>query len=84
MMKENRYKQVIELLSYKPIGHVLLRLCGVGFSVWDYGTCHYREARKHKLKGNVQFVLWKKGEHGHKNNFWHNFDHSWWVQFVKH
>ena len=59
-------------------------LCGVGISVWIYGTCHDREARKHKLKGNVQFVLWKKGEHGYKNAFWHNFEHSWWVQFVKH
>ena len=84
-MKQNKkYKEIIEALSYKPVGSVLLRLCGVGISVWEYGTCHNRQARKHKLKGNVQFVLWEKGKQGHKKDYWHNFDSSWWVQFKKH
>lgn len=30
MNKDSRYKQIIELLTYKTIGGVLLRLCGVG------------------------------------------------------
>ena len=59
-------------------------LSNVGISVFEYGTCSNRQARKHKLKGNVQFVLWKKGEQGHKKDYWHNFDSSWWSQFEKH
>ena len=50
MTKNSRYKQIIELLSYKPIGHVLLNLIGVSFSVWEYGTCLNRQARRHKIK----------------------------------
>ena len=84
MKKDNRYTEIIKLLSYKPIGHVLLNLFCVSFCVWDYGTCSNKQARKHKLAGNVQFVLWKKGEQGHKKNYWHNFDSSWWSQFEKH
>lgn len=84
MTKDNRYKQIIELLSYKPIGHVLLNLFGVSFSVWEYGTCSSRNARRHKILKNVQFVLWKAGEQGHKRDFWHNFDTSWYELFKKH
>lgn len=84
MSKNSKYEQIIELLSYKPIGHVLLNLFGVSFCVWEYGTCANKLARKHKLKGNVQFILWKAGEQGHKKDYWHNFDPSWWVQFKKH
>jgi hypothetical protein len=50
--------------------------------VWIYGTCHDRPARKHKIYGNVQFVLWKAGEQGHKEDYWHNFDSSWWNSFT--
>ena len=51
--------------------------------IWEYGTCgnHNRVARKHRLYGNVQFVLWKAGEQNHKKDYWHNFDESWWKTF---
>jgi hypothetical protein len=44
---------------------------------YEYGTCNKIPARRHKLKGNVQFVLWKAGEQGHKKDYWHDFDSSW-------
>lgn len=49
---------------------------------WIAGTCNNLPARKHRRKGNVQFVLWKAGEHGHKEDYWINFDSSWWKTFV--
>lgn len=49
--------------------------------VWIYGECNTLPARKHRKKGNVQFVLWKAGEQGHKEDFWINFDSSWWRNF---
>lgn len=48
---------------------------------WIYGTCNNIQARKNRIKGNVQFVLWKAGEQGHLEHFWHDFDHSWWKDF---
>ncbi len=25
--------------------------------------------------------LWKAGEMGHKEDYWHNFDTTWWPKF---
>lgn len=49
--------------------------------VWEYGTCRDRKARRHNKNGNVQFVLWKAGEQGHKEDWWHDFDSFWWPEF---
>lgn len=49
---------------------------------WIYGHCNGIKARKHSLNKNVQFVMWKKGEHGHKNDYWINFDSSHWENFT--
>ena len=49
--------------------------------IWIYGTCLNREARKHRKKGNVQMKLWQAGEQDHKEDYWHDFDSSWWPQF---
>ena len=55
---------------------------------WIYGTCKGSIARKHRKKGNIQFVLWKKGDQshidgiGHTEDKWVDFDSSWWCQFV--
>ncbi len=51
------------------------------FDVWEYGICKERNARRHKKKKNVQFVLWKAGEQGHKEDYWINFDSYWWNEF---
>lgn len=48
---------------------------------WIYGVCKGRHARKHRRNKNVQFILWKAGEQGHKEDFWYDFDSSWWDQF---
>ncbi len=49
--------------------------------VWIYGKCNNLPARKHIIKGNVQMKLFKAGEHGHKEDYWHDFDSSWWLKF---
>lgn len=51
-------------------------------SNWEYGRCHDRLARRHKASGEVQFILWKAGQQGHAENYWHRFDPSWWPGFV--
>jgi hypothetical protein len=54
----------------------------VSISLWEYGTCNGTLARRHKIKKNVQMKLWKAGEQGHKEDYWHNFDSSWWDGFT--
>lgn len=55
----------------------------LGEWVWEYGTAgkHQRLARRHRINGNVQMVLWKAGEQGHTEDFWYDFDKSWWPTF---
>jgi hypothetical protein len=48
---------------------------------WVYGECNGRVARRHRRKGIVQVILWKPGEQGFADNFWHAMDSSWWAQF---
>jgi hypothetical protein len=48
---------------------------------WIYGSCNGTFARKHRKKGNVQFILWKAGEQGHKQDYWHDFGAGWENQF---
>ncbi len=50
-------------------------------AIWVYGTCRNRKARKDIVHKNVQFVLWKAGQQGHKVDFWIDFDSSWWHGF---
>lgn len=32
-------------------------------------------------KGHAEFVLWKAGEQGHKENYWHVMGYGWELQF---
>jgi len=52
--------------------------------VWEYGICgpNMKHARRHRRKGNVQFILWKAGQHEHTEDFWYDFDQSWWDTFI--
>lgn len=52
--------------------------------VWEYGTCSGRIARKHKITGHVQFILWRKGEQGYEEDYWHDMHDTWWTKFNKH
>lgn len=55
---------------------------------WEYGTCAGKKARRHTTNGNVQFILWRKGDQkevdgiGHLEDKWVDFDRSWWSLFV--
>jgi hypothetical protein len=49
---------------------------------WQYGTVDGYKARRHRKNKNVQFILWKAGQEGHQEDFWHDFDESWWVKFI--
>lgn len=51
-------------------------------SMWEYGTCNGKVARRHKVKKNVQFVLWEAGEYDLKEDYWHDFNSSWWNDFI--
>lgn len=48
-----------------------------GFRPWEMGTVTLsygtRVARRHRVTGEVQFVLWNAGEQGHKEDYWHRF-----------
>jgi hypothetical protein len=51
-------------------------------SDYEHGMCIGRPARRRRKTGEVQFVLWKAGQQGHTNDYWHRFDESWWPCFV--
>jgi hypothetical protein len=53
----------------------------VSESAFIYGSLNGQVARKHKKNGNVQFILWYAGTQGHTEDYWHNFDKSWWELF---
>ena len=49
---------------------------------YEYGF--FREgqkARRDRITGAVQFILWNAGEQGHDKDFWYNSDPSWWGTF---
>lgn len=51
---------------------------------WEMGICGpgNKTARRHRRKGNVQFVVWKAGEQGYTEDYWYDFDSSWWPGFT--
>lgn len=49
---------------------------------WEYGACRGLKARRNRHTGEVQFVLWKAGERGHVEDYWHNFNSYWWPVFT--
>lgn len=49
---------------------------------FEYGTLNGRNARRNTATGHVQYVLWVAGEQGHAQDCWHDFDATWWPQFV--
>lgn len=51
--------------------------------LWQPGICQDKPARRHRFSGEVQFVLWKAGEQGHTEDYWHAFNSDWWDQFKR-
>lgn len=84
-----RYKREYpKYLNTSIISRFKWILLGVRVCDWEYGYVGARNARKHKKNGNVQFVLWRVGDQkevdgiGHTEEKWHDFDKSWWNQFI--
>ena len=51
---------------------------------WEHGTIsNGSKARRHTKTGEVQFLLWKAGEQGHKDGFWHKVGSGWEETFKK-
>ena len=56
--------------------------CSWRSTVWTYGMCSGRVARKHVGTGEVQHIIWKAGEQGHVEDCWIRFDSSWYPNFI--
>jgi hypothetical protein len=50
-------------------------------SPYEYGNLKNTIARRHRRNGNVQFVLFKAGEQGYKEDFWIDYHSDWWPYF---
>jgi hypothetical protein len=73
---------VLGLLAI-DIAVILICARGPKASEWEYGTYNNgRPGRRHKKTGAVQFILWKAGEQGHAEDFWHDTDSFWWPTFI--
>ena len=46
----------------------------------DDGSVRHKARINHKT-GDVEFLLWKKGEHGHDVDFWHRMGNGWINKF---
>jgi hypothetical protein len=42
----------------------------------------YRNAARLNQSGRAEFVLWKAGEQGRKEDYWHQMGSGWEKQFV--
>ena len=45
----------------------------LGKPLHEYGNCLGLNARRNRITGDVEFVLWKTGEQGHLEDYWHRF-----------
>lgn len=55
--------------------------------IFEYGYVEVKkgsfvDARKNIKTGEVQFILWLKGEQGNNEDYWHCFDRSHWNKFT--
>jgi len=48
---------------------------------YERGVCKGMLARRNRRTKEVQFVLWKSGQHGHTSDYWIAFDKSHWSHF---
>ena len=48
---------------------------------WVYGTIGNITARKHRITGRVEFLLWPAGEQGHKRDYWYPPHEDHWDKF---
>lgn len=51
--------------------------------LYEYGTYNNgRPGRRNRKTGAVQFILWRAGEQGHAEDYWHDTDSFWWPTFI--
>ncbi len=50
--------------------------------LYEYGHVGDTPARRNRMTGEVQFVLWKAGEQGHQQDYWHKFGDGWEKRFA--
>jgi len=48
---------------------------------YEYGEIRGKVSRRNIKTGEVQFILWREGEHKHKAHYWHRYDPTHWVNF---
>lgn len=48
---------------------------------YEYGTIDGSIRRRCVATGVVEFILWPAGQLGHKDDFWHPCDRSYWNEF---
>ena len=76
------FKRIYKYINVKCTIHNIMG------ALWIYGICKGRHSRKNKITGDVQFILWKKGDQkevdgiGHLKDKWHNFGKGHEVDFV--
>lgn len=46
------------------------------------GGVKYRRVRLNTRTGDVEFILWEAGQHGHKEDFWYRMGDGWVTKFV--
>lgn len=61
---------------------IRMKLRRINKSQWEMGSVKGTVARRNRLTGECQFVLWKAGEHGHSEDYWHKFGPGWENHFV--
>ena len=53
---------------------------------YEYGvvkTDEFGNETQARRKGRkIQFILWKAGEHGHTEDYWHDMGAGWWDKFT--
>jgi hypothetical protein len=61
---------------------IRMKLRKINKDQWEMGSVKGTVARRNRLTGECQFVLWKAGEQGHAQDFWHKFGPGWDMSFV--
>lgn len=60
-----------------------LALAGAFADKYEYGTIsNGTKARRNVRTGEVEFELWKPGEQGHADGYWHIVGSGWETTFV--
>ena len=53
------------------------------FQKYEYGSREGKDGvyRRNLKTGEIQFILWKAGQHNHNVEFWHRIDPTYWNEF---